>query len=50
MGAMAVLESKHLGPEEKLVRALEIAEQFSSGVQRPFVIKRLEKGGANDPT
>ena len=43
LGALAVLEGKHIGPEEKVRRALEIAERFSAGVKGPFVIEKLEK-------
>lgn len=31
----------HLKPEERILQALEAAEQFSSGVRRPFIIKYL---------
>ena len=43
LGALAVLEEKHIGPEEKVRRALEIAERFSAGVKGPFVIEKLGK-------
>lgn len=36
----------HLEPDERILQALEAAEQFSAGVRRPFVIKTLE--GANE--
>jgi ATP-dependent protease HslVU (ClpYQ) peptidase subunit len=35
--------STGLEPEERIMRALEAAEQFSAGVRRPFVIKTLDK-------
>lgn len=31
----------HLKPGERILQALEAAEQFSAGVRRPFVIKEL---------
>lgn len=31
----------HLKPEERILQALEAAEQFNAGVRRPFVIKQL---------
>jgi len=41
---MAILSDSapDLTPEEKLTKALEIAEIFSAGVKGPFVIKKLE--------
>lgn len=40
LGALFV--SGHLKPKERILRALEASEQFSSGVRRPFVIRELE--------
>lgn len=42
LGAMAILEDKHISPEKKVRRALEVAERFSAGVKGPFVIEKLE--------
>jgi len=33
--------NKHLKPEERIIQALEAAEQFSIGVRRPFKIKEI---------
>lgn len=33
----------YLKPKERILQALEAAEQFSSGVRRPFLIERLNK-------
>lgn len=37
----ALFANGHLEPEERLLQALEAAEQFSASVRRPFVIKQL---------
>ena len=37
----ALFSNGHLKPEERILQALEAAEQFSAGVRRPFVIKKL---------
>ena len=37
----ALFANGHLKPEERILQALEAAEQFSAGVRRPFVIKQL---------
>lgn len=37
--------NEHLNPEERIMQALEAAEQFSAGVRRPFVIRHLSNGG-----
>lgn len=41
LGAMALLMDRHIGPEEKIRQALEVAEHFSAGVRGPFVIEKL---------
>jgi hypothetical protein len=40
LGAMYACPS--LSPEERIRTALEAAEQFSAGVRRPFIVKKLE--------
>jgi len=42
----ALFANGHLKPEERILQALEAAEQFSAGVRRPFVIKQLGDGHA----
>ena len=37
----ALFANGHLRPEERILQALEAAEQFSAGVRQPFVIKQL---------
>ncbi len=37
----ALFANEHLEPEKRILQALEAAEQFSSGVRRPFLIKQL---------
>lgn len=41
----ALFANGHLEPEERILQALEAAEQFNAGVRRPFIIKLL---GEND--
>ena len=46
IGAMALLEDyldTDMTPEEKITKALEIAERFSAGVSGPFVIECLNE-------
>jgi len=45
LGAMALLVDQHIAAEEKVRRALEVAERFSAGVKGPFVIKKLAAVG-----
>lgn len=37
----ALFANGHLKPEERILQALQAAEQFSAGVRRPFIIKTL---------
>lgn len=40
--ALGVLfANAHLAPDERILQALEAAEQFNAGVRRPFIIKTL---------
>ena len=41
LGVMAVVCEDDMEPEEKITKALEVAEEFSAGVRGPFVIERL---------
>ncbi len=44
LGALRAMESnKGLKPEDRILRALEVAEYFSNGVGRPFHIVKIEK-------
>ncbi len=40
----SLFSSSHLEPEERILQALEAAEQFSAGVRRPFLVKCLGDG------
>ena len=42
LGAMAMIIDDDIAPEEKITKALEVAEMFSAGVRSPFVIERLD--------
>ncbi len=35
----AMFSNAHLSPEDRILQALEAAEQFSAGVRRPFIVK-----------
>ena len=37
----ALFANEHLKSEERILQALEAAEQFSAGVRRPFLVKEL---------
>jgi len=39
MALGAMYSNGHLPPEERILQALEAAEQFSAGVRRPFVVR-----------
>ena len=41
LGALAMLIDRHIGPEAKIRKALEVAEHFSAGVKGPFVIQKM---------
>ena len=45
-GAAAALATRP--PEERLLRALEIAEQFCTGVRAPFSVRRLPLDGGDE--
>lgn len=45
LGAMFALQESAFSEEDKIGKALECAEQYSAGVRRPFVIKRLQAEG-----
>ena len=42
LGVMAAVSEDDKTPEEKITKALEVAEEFSAGVMGPFVIKKLD--------
>lgn len=50
-GAMFASQASKLPERQRIVTALEAAEQFSAGVRGPFVIKKLRiKNGDGEPT
>ena len=43
LASLATSEGSNLEPLKRIEKALEVAEQFSRGVRRPFVILQLEQ-------
>lgn len=43
LGVMAAVNDGDMEPEEKITKALEVAEAFSAGVRGPFIIERLSE-------
>ncbi|WP_086846977.1 hypothetical protein [Amycolatopsis kentuckyensis] len=43
LGSLHSTANSDLAPEERVFAALEAAEEFSAGVRRPFVIRRLTR-------